>query len=102
VDTLKGMSPLQARKRELLLESEMNRQTLRLEFDHVATQVERVRSGWNWLPGGWRWLAPVASLALAWKFRKTAGLFAKGSMWLLLLRKLFEVWQETKAAEGEG
>ncbi len=100
MDTLQGMTALQTRKRELLLESELNRQTLRLEVDQIQLQVERFRSGGMWVHGAWRWLAPVAGFFLAWKFKKTTAFVAKGSLWTLALRKLFEAWQESRQAQS--
>ena len=100
MDSLKGMTALQARKRELLLERELNRQTLRLEVDQIQLQVERFRSGGQWLHGAWRWLAPVTGFFLAWKLKKRTALVAKGSLWMLALRKLLEAWQESKQAQG--
>lgn len=89
-----GLDALQARKRDLLAESDINRQVLQLETGHVRFRIERFKHGW--LRRGWKWAAPVAGFVFAQKFKKAGGVFAKGSLALLALRKLWEAWQRRK------
>jgi len=92
LDTIPGLKELQARKRELLLESELNRQVLRVEVSRIRCRVDLYRRRYGWAQSAWKWAAPVAGFLLARKFKKTAGAFAKGSMLLGAARSLWGYW----------
>lgn len=81
------MNSLEERKRELLLESDLNRQVMQLETDQLHLQIRDMRR--NVLSSRWKILAPAAGLLFAWRFRAFKG-FLKSSVGLLLLRKLWE------------
>lgn len=89
------MDPLQKRKQELLLESELNRQILRLELDQLRLQVDRVRQ--HWLRNIWVWVAPVAGFIFARKLSRPAGFLAKGSAVLSLLTRLLDLWLASRS-----
>jgi len=84
------LDTLQARKRDLLVVSDINRQMLQSEMDHIRFRMEQIKH--NWLSRGWKWAAPVAGFLFARKFKKTGGMFAKSSLALLLLRTLWAAW----------
>ena len=86
-----GDKIVQARKRELLQESELNRQVLQLEWEQIRFRTETFRSGW-WR-AGWKWVMPVAGFLVARKFKKSAGFFAQGSLGLFVLRKIWEAFR---------
>jgi hypothetical protein len=94
VAALQGLEALQIRRRQLLAESALNRQVLQLELSHIQFRLERFKR--NWLQTGWKFATPVAGFLLARKFKMAQGLFAKGSFALLILRKLWEVWQSRR------
>jgi len=93
MDTLTGLSQVQARKRELLLESALNRQVLRVETGKILVRAEQFRRGYGWANLAWKWTAPLAGLLLARKFRKTADVFAKGSLLVTALSALWQAWE---------
>ncbi len=97
--TLPGIENLQARKRDLLRESELNRQTLQLELEHVRYRVRQWQRSLGWLQTGWKWAAPLAGFFFTRKANKSGGTFAKGSMIFLLVRKLWEAWREKSRTE---
>ena len=94
------MKALQDRKHDLLLESEINRQVMRLEFQQIQVRLGRVRE--NWLHSAWMWAAPVAGFFLARKFTKTTGFFAKGSILAVILRRVWELWQRRRGKPAQG
>ena len=85
---------MQIRRRQLLAESAVNRQVLQLEVSHVQFRVERFKR--RWWQSGWKFAAPLAGFLFARKFKMADGLFAKSSLALLVLRKLWEIWQNRK------
>jgi hypothetical protein len=91
------LKQLQARKRELLLESELNRQVWRVELGRLHFRAEQFQRGYNWVHSAWAWTAPVAGFLLARKFTKTAGVFAKGSLLMSALRTAWKFWEARKA-----
>lgn len=83
-----GAKVIQARKRDLLLTSNLNRQVLQLELEQIRLRAEQFKQGW--LHNSWKWVVPIAGFLAARKFKKSAGFFAQGSLGLFLLRKLWE------------
>ena len=73
------MTPLETRKNELLVESAINRQVLRLECEYL-------KQGGSWLKAGAgegpiRWLAPVAGVIFAVVLRRQLGPALIGKLW---------------------
>ena len=83
-----GDKVIQARRRELLLESDINRQILELEWEQIHFRTANLKRGW--LQSSWKWAAPIAGFLIARKFKKPAGVFAQGSFGLFFLRKIWE------------
>ena len=81
------MNPLLARKQDLLLESDLNRQALVLELLQIRHRVSGLGGGL--LRSRWKFVVPLAGLLFVWKFRRL-GKFLTSGVGLLLLRKLWE------------
>jgi hypothetical protein len=101
VDTVPGLKALQARKRELLLESELNRQVWRVEAGQLRLKVERLQRGYDWAQHAWGWAGPVAGFLLARKFKKTAGAFSGGSILLNALKSAWKFWASRRKPSTE-
>jgi len=101
LDTVPGLKALQARKRELLLESELNRQVLRVECANIAIEAGRFRRGYGWAQSAWTWAAPLAGFLLARKRGKAAGMFAKGSLLFTAARTGWKLWTTMRGARTE-
>ena len=97
MDTVPGLKKLQVRKRELLLESELNRQVFRLEVGRLRFRAEKFQRGFDWASNAWKWAAPVAGFLVARKFKKTAGAFAQGSLLTTALSTAWKFWQSRKS-----
>jgi hypothetical protein len=97
VDTVPGLKELEARKRDLLLESELNRQTVRLELRTIRLRADQLQRGFGWVQQVWKWGAPLAGFLFARKFQKKAGVFAKGSFVVSAATSLWKAW---RAARG--
>lgn len=98
MDTVPGLKAIQARKQELLLESELNRQVLRVECGKLAFKAGQFRRGYGWAQSAWTWAAPLAGFLLARKRGKAAGAFAKGSLLFTGLRAGWKVWTAMRDA----
>ena len=92
---LPEMKALESRKRDLVLESEVNRELLHLEVTRIRLSVARLRSSFAG-HGVWKWLAPVAGFLLARRFSGNSGFIAKGSMVLSLLGSAWKLWSGRK------
>ena len=90
--TVPGIETLQARKRELLLESDINRQVLQLEADQIRFDVKRWKQSYGWVPSAWKWAALMAGFLMARRFKRARSLGAKGSMVWMFIRKLWQAW----------
>ena len=101
MDTVPGLKTLQARKHELLLESEMNRQVLRIEYGNLAIEAGRLRRGYGWAQRAWTWAAPLAGFLLARKRGKAAGAFAKSSLLVTALSTGWKLWTAMRGARTE-
>ena len=101
MDTVPGLRQLQTRKRELLLESELNRQVLRVEAGKLLVRAEQFKRGYGWANSAWKWAAPLAGFLLARRFKKTAGVFAKGSLLVTVLGTLWKWWEARDGRRGE-
>jgi hypothetical protein len=95
VAAIQKLDALQIRKQELLAESTVNRHVLRLETGSIQLRLERFKLGW-WQTG-WKFAAPLAGFLVARKFKAADGLFRKGSLALLILRKLWQLWRSRNA-----
>lgn len=100
MDTAPGLKAIQARKHELLLESELNRQVLRVECGKLAFKAEQFRRGYGWAQRAWTWAAPLAGFLLARKRGKAAGAFAKGSFLFTALRAGWKAWTAMRDARS--
>jgi hypothetical protein len=85
----------------LLAESELNRQVLRVEFGRIRFQAERLKRGYGWAQGAWKWAAPLAGFFFARRFKKTSGAFAKGSLLVSVLGGLWKMWQAARSKDAE-
>jgi hypothetical protein len=89
------LDELRARKRELLVESELNRQALAVDVDHLRMRCAEYQRVHGALLEGWRMAAPVAGLLFA---RKAgSGWFAKASALGALGWKLWKTWRGEKS-----
>jgi hypothetical protein len=93
VDTVPGLKELRARKRDLLLESEMNRQAMHVELQAIQVRLSQFQRGYGWARHFWSWGAPVAGLIFARKYQKTASTFAKGSFLVNAAGALWKAWR---------
>jgi len=95
------MNDLQARKKELLLESELNRQLLRLEADHLRVRVQQYQRASDWIETGWKWAAPVAGFLFARQISAKAAWLSKGSALFTLARRLWAAWRSSGRTSQE-
>ena len=97
MDTVPGLRELQARRRELLLESELNRQVLRLELEQISIRVGEIKQRFGWAQSAWTWAAPIAGILLARKFKKTGHVFAKGTFLITAIQMGWKIWQSFRS-----
>ena len=88
--TVPGLETLQARKRELLLESDVNRQILQLEAKQIRLVVQNWKQSYSWVPAAWTWAVPIAGFLMPQRFKKAKSLIATASMVWMFVRKLWQ------------
>ena len=101
MDTVPGLRELEARRRELLLESELNRQVLRLELEQISIRVGEIKQRFGWAQNAWTWAAPIAGILLARKFKKTGHAFAGGSFLITAVQTGWKIWQSFRSKRAE-
>jgi hypothetical protein len=99
MDTVPGLKALQSRKRDLLLESQLNRQLLQIECQRLRLSFERLRSGWLSGRNVWKWAAPVTGFIVARRFSRSSGLMAKGSLFVSIASTIWKLWSAFKKRE---
>ena len=60
-----GLEELRQRKKELLFESDINRQILRIEFCQLSLKATEWRRGLLKARTAYKWIAPLAGIAFA-------------------------------------
>lgn len=96
MDTISGLSDLERRREALLVESELNRQALRLEVLSVSSAIERIRHGFVSGQSLWKWLAPIAGFFIARKLSKSSANGFKTSSVLSMGRALWTAWRDRR------
>jgi hypothetical protein len=90
------MRQLEFRREELLAKSQINRQTLALEWQQIKVSLAWARSGIELaksLRPLWVLLAPLAGIAAARQWRSVKGLWHKGRLLWLIAGRLRALWQ---------
>ena len=100
MDPIPGLKALELRKRDLLLESNLNRQAFGLEVARLRLRVENLRSGFTRNQSWLKWAAPVAGLLVARRFAKSPGMISKGSMLVSLAGTAWKLWNGYKTARS--
>lgn len=90
------MNELRQRRAALLLESELNRQALRLEALRAQVAVDRFREGLLSGQNLWKWVAPVVGFVVARRFGAAGSAVAKGSALVAVGRALWTAWRERR------
>ena len=90
--TLPGLKELRARKQALILESDLNRQVLRLEVEQIRLRGQRLKRSYGWLNLAWKWTLPLAQLWARRKSNDQRGT-SRGAKAFWLLARAWETWQ---------
>ncbi len=102
MDTITGLSELQRRREALLVESELNRQALRLEIMQINLTIDRLRHGLVSGQTVWKLAAPIVGFLIARKFsRFGADRGANGSSVFNIGRGLWNAWQEWRRSSSK-
>ncbi len=87
---------LQLRRQELLAESQINRHTLILEWQHLKTSLAWARTSFEVvksLQPLWVLLAPVAGLVAARKWRSVQGWWHRGTLVWRIASRFLAAWR---------
>ena len=100
----KELNELQLRKQALLLESDLNRLALRVEWDRlgeVGKWAGRIAEVRNFITPWTRLLAPMAGVALALGLRRRSGWFGFLSKAAAVIGPLMQFWRTDVATSKE-
>jgi hypothetical protein len=89
----------QEKKRQLLLESEINRRVLTLEWSQLKTSfnwTQSVMQKFKSPSPAWLWLAPLAGFFLAKRFRSQNGWFGNALFLWRIGRRILSIWHSLK------
>ena len=113
-----GLAALRARKQEVLLESDINRQILRVEFCQLRVKADEWRRGLLKLRTAYNWIAPLAGIGAAFfmvRKKMRAGTSAKHNgnghlkstlvkliapLGIAALRQAYGFWRHARKRDG--
>ena len=95
MDAFARIAGLRERKRLLLLESEVNRQSLRLDLHRISAATGQLRRGLFAGHTIWKWAIPLLGFLLG-RRSKAANAVAKGSLLMALLQGGWKLLQRRK------
>ena len=101
MDTVPGLKSLQQRKRDLLLESEMNRQVLHLQTSELRCHLDRFRGGLTSARSLWKLAAMAGGLMAAQRKTKATGLLGQTVSVLGMAGVAWKAWQSWRASRTQ-
>ena len=87
------MKSLSARKEELLMACDIQRQMLRLEWSVIQVHVHRIQGACQRIPRAWKWLTPVVGFLLARRSRRGSRSAGWATAKWVILYQLWEGWR---------
>ena len=93
MDTVPGLRSIEQRKRDLVLESELNRQILRLQAGELSCHLDRFRGGLTSMRSLWKLAAVAGGVMAASRVTKSAGIFGKASSIVGIAGVAWKAWQ---------
>lgn len=96
MDTIPGLTRLAARKRDLLIESDLNRQVLRIELDQVRLRCGKLRQSFGWMQSSWAWVVPVAGFFAGRKAGPAGDWLSKAAALMALAREAVAFWKSRR------
>jgi len=101
VDTVPGLRSIEQRKRDLLLESELNRQVLRLQAGELNCHLDRFRGGLTSARSLWKMVAVVGGVIAAGRVTKSAGILGIASSIVGITGVAWKAWQSWRSAHAK-
>ena len=101
MDTVPGLKTLQQRKRDLLLESELNRQVLRLQATELSAHLHRFGGGLTSLRSVWKLVAVAGGVMAASRVNKAAGILGKATSILGFAGVAWKAWQSWRSGQAQ-
>jgi hypothetical protein len=95
---LQDLRSLAARKQELLLASDIQRQSLQLEWGMIQLRLSQLKRISVRLPALWMVAVPLAGFLMARKLRRATGLLAKGGVLVVALFKVLRLVRRIRSA----
>ena len=100
MDTVPGLKALQQRKRDLLLESELNRQVLRLQATELSSHLDRFRGGLTSMRSLWKLAAVAGGVMAASRMTKAAGILGKATSIMGFAGVAWKAWQGWRSSQA--
>ena len=101
MDTVPGLRSIEQRKRDLVLESELNRQVLRLQAGELSCHLDRFRGGLTSARSLWKMVAVAGGVMAASRVTKSAGIFGKATSIVGIAGVAWKAWQSWRNAQAK-
>lgn len=101
MDTVPGLRSIQQRKRDLVLESELNRQVLRLQAGELNCHLDRFRGGLTSMRSIWKLAAVAGGVMAASRVTKSAGILGKASSIMGIAGVAWKAWQSWRTGAAK-
>ena len=101
MDTVPGLRSIEQRKRDLVLESELNRQVLRLQAGELYCHLDRFRGGLTSVRSLWKMVAVAGGVMAASRVTKSAGIFGKATSMVGIAGVAWKAWQSWRSAQAK-
>jgi uncharacterized membrane protein YebE (DUF533 family) len=101
VDTVPGLRNIEQRKRDLVLESELNRQVLRLQAGELNCHLDRFRGGLISARSLWKLAAMAGGVMAASRVTRSAGILGKATSLMGMAGVAWKAWQSWRTGQTQ-
>lgn len=101
MDTVPGLKNIQERKRDLLLESEMNRQVLHLQAGELGCHLDRFRGGLTSMRSLWKLAVVAGGVLAARRVTKSTGLLGRATSIMGIAGVAWRAWQSWRSGQAQ-
>lgn len=101
MDTVPGLRSIDQRKRDLVLESELNRQVLRLQAGELNCHLDRFRGRLTSMRSIWKLAAVAGGVMAASRVTKSAAILGKASSIMGIAGVAWKAWQSWRTGAAK-
>ena len=101
MDTVPGLRTIEQRKRDLVLESELNRQVLRLQAGELNCHLDRFLGGLTSARSLWKLAVVAGGVMAARRVTKSAGILGQATSIVGIAGVAWKAWQRWRTGAAK-